>query len=133
MFPCFLSTKTNKTNPANLTVLAPQTDKVKEKMCCIFPGSILELNQKSISYSENKMQNCSNPSSWKIFSKTKNMCGSEDNMGLKITCCTNVSNDILLPFPNYILYDYLVRWPNILLSVSEIYQLLRCMFIFMST
>ena len=32
--------------PAKLTVLSPQTDNEDEKMCCIFPGSALELKTK---------------------------------------------------------------------------------------
>ena len=32
--------------PAKLTVLAPQTDNEDEMMCCIFPGSALELKTK---------------------------------------------------------------------------------------
>ena len=34
-----------KTNLANVTVLSPQTDE-EEKLCCIFPGSALELKSK---------------------------------------------------------------------------------------
>ena len=33
--------------PANLTVLSPPTDKEDDKMCCIFPGSALELIPKT--------------------------------------------------------------------------------------
>ena len=43
MFPYLLSTTNVNTNPANLTVLSPQTDKEDKKLCCIFPGSALEL------------------------------------------------------------------------------------------
>ena len=47
MYPSLLSTtKNEKIIPAKLTVLSPQTDNEDEKMCCIFPGSALELNPK---------------------------------------------------------------------------------------
>ena len=46
MYPSLLSTANDKTVPANLTVLAPHTDKEGEKLCCIFPSSALELKQK---------------------------------------------------------------------------------------
>ena len=40
LFPfLFILQQITKTNPANLTVLSPFTDKENEKMCCIFPGS----------------------------------------------------------------------------------------------
>ena len=40
--PYLLSTTNVNTNPANLTARS-QTDKEDEKLCCIFPGSALEL------------------------------------------------------------------------------------------
>ena len=46
MFPSLLSTTNVNTNPANLTVLSPQTDNEDEKLCCIFPGSTLEIKTK---------------------------------------------------------------------------------------
>ena len=46
MLPSLLSTKMKKPIPAKLTVLSPQTDNEDEKMCCIFPGSALELKAK---------------------------------------------------------------------------------------
>ena len=47
MLPSLLSTTNKKTMPANLTVLSPHSDNVDdEKMCCIFPGSNLELKPK---------------------------------------------------------------------------------------
>ena len=46
MFPYFISTTNVNINPTNLTVLSPQTDKEDEKLCCIFPGSALELKPK---------------------------------------------------------------------------------------
>ena len=46
MYPSLLSTTNDKTIPANLTVLSPHTDNEDEKMCCIFPGSALELKPK---------------------------------------------------------------------------------------
>ena len=47
MYPSLLSTtKNEKIIPAKLTVLSPQTDNEDKKMCCIFPGSALELKPK---------------------------------------------------------------------------------------
>ena len=46
MYPSLLSTTNDKTMPAYLIVLSPHTDKEDEKMCCIFPGSALELKPK---------------------------------------------------------------------------------------
>ena len=46
MHPTLLSTKMKKSIPAKLTVLSPQTANEDEKMCCIFPGSALELKRK---------------------------------------------------------------------------------------
>ena len=47
MYPSLLSTtKNEKIIPAKLTVLSPQTENEDEKMCCIFPGSALELKTK---------------------------------------------------------------------------------------
>jgi len=46
MFPSLLSTTNVNINPANLTVLSSQTDKEDEKLCCIFPGSELEIKPK---------------------------------------------------------------------------------------
>ena len=43
MHPTLLSTKISI--PAKLTVLSPQTANEDEKMCCIFPGSALELKK----------------------------------------------------------------------------------------
>ena len=46
MYPSLLLTTNDKTIPANLNVLSPHTDNEVEKMCCIFPGSALELKPK---------------------------------------------------------------------------------------
>jgi len=43
MRPTLLSTKISI--PAKLTVLSPQTANEDERMCCIFPGSALELKK----------------------------------------------------------------------------------------
>ena len=45
MRPTLLSTKMKISIPAKLTVLSPQTANEDEKMCCIFPGSALELKK----------------------------------------------------------------------------------------
>ena len=59
MYPSLLSTtKNEKTIPANLTVLSPQADNKDENMCCIFPGSALELKPKIDTIFREKKLNC---------------------------------------------------------------------------
>ena len=70
MRPTLLSTKMKIPMPAKLTVLSPHSDQVDdEKMCCIFPGSALELKPKIDKILKEETENCLNPNSSRMLSK----------------------------------------------------------------
>ena len=70
MRPTLLSTKMKISIPAKLTVLSPQTANEDEKMCCIFPGSALELKKKLMLFLEKKQPNYLKQKKSKMLSKT---------------------------------------------------------------